>query len=67
MGEWGKENLKQKPKPGLSNSQASAEGNQGLEQFQCDRKLDLLAAEGVPFDKKGILKSRDYLWDGKST
>ena len=56
MGEWGKENTSatnMKPEASTSN-------------FMCDKKLDLLAAEGVAFDKKGILKSRAYLWDGKA-
>ena len=53
MGEWGKDSDK-----------AKASVAKGLD-AQCDRKLDLLAAEGVPFDAKGVLKSRSYLWDGR--
>jgi hypothetical protein len=56
MGEWGKDNASAtKTRPGI-----------GASNFMCDKKLDLLTAEGVAFDKKGILKSRAYLWDGKA-
>ena len=34
--------------------------------LKCDAKIDLLAQEGVPFDRRGYLKSREYLWDGKA-
>lgn len=37
------------------------------EKSNCDKKLDLLAEEGVAFDDKGMLKNRSYLWNGVST
>ena len=55
MGEWGKDEPKKSSSP----------TEEGGADFKCDRKLDLLAAEGVPFSEDGYLKSRDYLWDGK--
>lgn len=64
LGEWGKEGPKSKHTGTPVDSAVG--GRDEAEDFMCDRKLDLLAAEGVPFDDKGVLKSRDYLWDGKS-
>jgi alkylated DNA nucleotide flippase Atl1 len=58
MGEWGKGNNTNPTKTKLET------GTSDLKHM-CDKKLDLLAAEGVAFDKRGILKSRTYLWDGK--
>jgi len=58
MGEWGKENTNAANPRKMKHETGSSD-------FMCDKKLNLLAAEGVAFDKKGILKSRAYIWDGK--
>ncbi|KAF8315642.1 hypothetical protein DL93DRAFT_843208 [Clavulina sp. PMI_390] len=59
LGEWGKASKDKGGEPNTRTRDAPAE-------FMCDRKLDLLAAEGVAFDRQGMLKSRSYLWDGKT-
>jgi len=58
MGEWGKKST-------IATKRKSETGTHPPK-FMCEKKLDLLAAEGVAFDKNGKLKSRAYLWDGKT-
>jgi hypothetical protein len=55
MGEWGKESAKTKVP---SKREANLTSNPPEPDFKCDCKLDMLAAEGVPFDKKRMLKNR---------